>query len=105
MVILVEEEEKSKKKRKKWLIIGGIILTIVIIWFIWALYEENRVHHDKSTIICWNKTKDIENEKEYSITCYGILYKYREYYLKETKKMSAREFTFLFKDFERKTEK
>lgn len=54
-------------------------------------------------MFCLNEVKDVEDNDEYSLTCYGILYKYREYHYNETDELSAREFTLVFKEFARKT--
>ena len=89
---------KTKRLLKRILI---IIIFIVIAWFCLTLYELYRVKTDHRPIICFNEIKDVESSTEYSKTCYGILYKYREYYYQENDKLSAREFTLFFKEFKR----
>ena len=96
--------EKEKKHSKVKLITGillALILFIIILWFCLTIYEYNRVMKDKRPIICLNEVKDIESDKEYSITCDGILYKYREYYSNDTDALMARELIFSFKEFKR----
>ena len=95
-------EEKSNKIKKYIKVISLVLLSIVIIWFSLMLVELYRVKSDKRPIICVNQIKDVEDDDEYSITCYGILYKYREYHYNIDDAISAREFTMVFKDFERK---
>ena len=95
-------QEVNTKKRKIIKIISFIILILVILWFSLVLYEMYRVKTDRKPIICINEVKDLEDNDEYSLTCYGILYKYREYHMNESDELSAREFTLIFKDFARK---
>ena len=83
----------------KWLMI--ILLILVIIWFGITLVEFYRVKTDRKPIICSKMKRDVENNEEYSLTCYGILYKYREYYNNADDSMTAREFTLFFKEFKR----
>lgn len=97
-----KSDEKNQKKRKIIKYISFTILGIVILWFVLVLGEFFRVRIDKKPLICFNAVKDIEDDDEYSITCYGILYKYREYYYNEDNEMSAKEFTLVFKEFSRK---
>ena len=47
--------------------------------------------------------KHIEDD-EYSKMCYGILYKYKEYYYNDNDVLSARELVLFFQDFERRIE-
>ena len=95
-------EEKQEKIIKNIKVIWFIILGIVILWFSLVLVELYRVKIDKRPLICVNEVKDIEDDDEYSLTCYGILYKYREYHYNSDDSISAREFTLVFKEFERK---
>ena len=94
--------ESGTKKRKIIKVIIIIIAIIIVAWFCLALSEYYRVRIDKRPLICFGEKKDIESEKEYSKTCYGIFYKYREYYYNESNEMSAREFTLFFKPCDRK---
>ena len=80
-----------------------IILSIIaILWFALVSIEFYRVKTERKPMICSKMKRDIENTEEYSLTCYGILYKYREYYKTEDGSMTAREFTLFFKEFKRK---
>lgn len=97
-------DEKQRKSLNLIKVICFVLLIIVLAWGSLVLIEFNRVKNDKKPIFCFNELKDIEDDDEYSKTCYGILYKYREYYLKEENVMSAKEFTLVFKDFERNLE-
>lgn len=99
---MTNPEQKEMKVRKTLKIISFVILTIVILWFALVLTEMYRVKIEKRPIICINEVKDIEDDDEYSLTCYGILYKYREYHYNSDDSLSAREFTLVFKEFERK---
>ena len=96
----MENGNLSKTKRTlKYILI--LIIFIVLAWFCLTLFELYRVKTDHRPMICFNEIKDIENNVEYSKTCYGILYKYREYYYQDNDKLSAREFTLFFKEFKR----
>lgn len=95
-------EEKNLRKRKVIKIISYIILAIVVLWFSLVLIEMYRVKTDRKPLLCFNEIKDVEDDDEYSLTCYGILYKYREYHYNDSDALSAREFTLFFKEFERK---
>lgn len=95
------EEQKSKKVRKIAKILSYILLFIALIWFSLVLIELYRVRIDKRPLVCINSIKDIEDDDEYSVTCYGPLYKYREYYYNDTNEISAKEFTLIFKEFDR----
>ena len=95
-------EDKTKKIRKITKIFSFIILILVILWFALVLIEMYRVKTEKRPLICFNEIKDIEDDDEYSLTCYGMLYKYREYHFDEDDEISAREFTLVFKEFERR---
>ena len=98
-----EQENRSKKRITVFEIIAVTIGIIAILWFCLVVYENYRVSKDKKTLICFNSVKEVEDDDEYSITCYGLLYKYREYFYIDNDQMSARELTMFFKDFERKT--
>lgn len=95
------EDVKIIKKRIKLKILGYILLIIAFLWFSLAVFEMYRVKDNKRPLICFNYKEDIEDNDEYSKTCHGILYKYREYYYKDNNKLSAREFTLFFKEFTR----
>lgn len=95
------EDVKILQRRLKFKILAYILLILVFIWFSFAMYEMYRVKDNKRPLICLNMVKDVEDNDEYSKTCYGILYKYREYHYKENDKISAREFTLFFKEFTR----
>lgn len=99
----MEEDKKKLRIRLYVKILFFFLLTVVLAWFSWTVYEYNRVLNDKRPILCYKEIKDVEDDDEYSIMCYGLLYKYKEYYYTDTDEMSAREFTFFFKDFERKS--
>lgn len=94
---------KSKKGLAKIIIKSICILLVIItlIWFSIIVYEYYRVKSDKKPVICFNQTKEPENKDEYSYVCYGLLYKYKEYYYVNTDTISARELTLFFKDFTR----
>ena len=100
----ISVEEKTIKRRKTIKIISFIIGLIVILWFTLVLTEMYRVQTERKPLVCINEIKDIEDDDEYSLTCYGILYKYREYHYTNDDALSAREFTLVFKEFERKIE-
>ena len=78
-----------------------VLLVLVIIWFCFTSIEFYRVKTDRKPFVCSKMKRDIENNEEYSLTCYGILYKYREYYNNEDDSMTGREFTLFFKEFKR----
>ena len=82
-------------------IILSILVIIAVLWFALTIYEFFRVKSEKKPLICLHEVRDIESESEYSLTCYGPLYKYREYYLTDDDSMSGREFTLFFKEFKR----
>ena len=98
----LNSEEKSVKIRKLVKLISFVMLTLVILWFSLILIEMYRVKTDNKPMICFNEVKDVEDDDEYSLTCYGILYKYREYHYNSDDSLSAREFTLVFKEFVRK---
>ena len=95
----------GEKKRKGWKILLYVFLTIVILWFILVLIEYFRVSHDKRPLLCFNYHEVVEDDDEYALLCHGPLYKYKEYYYKTDKTMSARELTMFFTEFVRKTNK
>jgi len=97
-------EDKGVRKRKIIKILSYMVLTIVVLWFCLVLIEFYRVKIDKKPLFCFNDVKDIEDDDEYSVTCYGPLYKYREYHYNEGDDISAKEFTLIFKEFERSLE-
>lgn len=93
---------KDKNKRKGWKILLYILLAIFIIWFIFVVFEYCRVKSNKQPLICLNYHESIGDSDEFAYECYGLLYKYKEYYYKVDKTMSAREFTMFFTEFKRK---
>lgn len=95
------EDTNTTKKRLKLKICGYILLVIVFLWFSFASYEMYRVKNHKKTLICFNEVKDVEDDDEYSKMCYGLFYKYKEYYLKSNDSLTAREFTLFFTEFKR----
>ena len=94
-------EDKSKKILNIIKTIAIVLVIIVVIWFSFTLIEFYRVKSDKRPIVCFNEKKDTESSDEYSLTCYGLLYKYREYYMNDDDSLTAREFTLFFKEFKR----
>jgi len=94
-------EEKSLKIQKIIKMVSFVLVLIIILWLSLVLFESYRVNNDKRPIICLNQVKDIEDDDEYAMTCYGILYKYKEYYYSVDDSISARELTMLFKEFVR----
>lgn len=103
--IKVEEviNRKNEKKKKIIFYLTLFLGIIVVLWFILCLIEYNRVHNDKKPLICFGDSREIESESEYSTSCIGIFYKYKEYYYRATDEISAREFTLFFNDFDRKS--
>lgn len=94
----------ERKVILKRIIIKDVLLGLLFLTVLWALfstYEYSRVARGMDTLICFNEVKEIEDDDEYSITCTGILYKYRRYYYKDSDKLSARAFTMAFNDFKR----
>ena len=91
--------DDKKRLRIKYILI--IIAFLCVIWLSLALVNMYLVKQDKRPVLCFNYQKSQENDNEYSYTCYGILYKYREYYYYSTDSMSAREYTLFFKEFVR----
>ena len=99
----MENEKKASKKKKRiiW-IITIILLTIIVSWFSLTMYNYYRVNTERRPVLCFGDTKEIETNNEYSHICYGIFYKYKEYYSKKNDALTAREFTLFFKEFDRK---
>ena len=95
----------SERKRNIWKYILYIILVIVILWFMLVVVEYYRVAKDKRPLLCFGYHEVVEDDDEYALLCHGILYKYKEYYYKIDKTISARELTMFFTDFVRDTEK
>lgn len=95
------EDKKIFKRRVVIKTLVSSLLSLTIIWAGFTTYEYTRVINDKDTLLCFNKVKEIEDEDEYSITCIGLLYKYRKYYYIESNNLSARAFAMVFNDFER----
>lgn len=95
----------SERKRNVWKYLLYLLLILVILWFILVIYEYYRVSKDKRPLLCWGYKEVIEDDDEYALLCHGPLYKYKEYYYKLDKTMSARELTMFFTEFVRDTEK
>lgn len=93
---------KKKKRVKSFL---GCLLFLIICWFSFTLYDVYRVKTGKSPTICFHIVKDIESPEEYSKTCFGLLIKYREYYLRKNDKLNAKEYTLIWKEFKREVSK
>lgn len=96
--------EKTSKKHRGRKIINIILITLAVITFLWLsllIYNYYRTKTDRRPILCFNYVEEVENTTEYTKTCYGILYKYREYYNKDSDSMTARELTLFFRDFVR----
>ncbi|MBE6155746.1 MAG: hypothetical protein E7164_03210 [Firmicutes bacterium] len=100
---MITPEQKLANTRRKIKIICFCLLGTVILWFSLVLTNLYRVKIDKKPLICMGQYRDIEDNDEYSLTCYGILYKYREYHYTIDDSISAKEFTLIFKDFVRKS--
>ena len=95
----------SERKRKVLKYLLYFILLIVILWFILVIIEYYRVKKDKRPLVCFSYHEVVEDDDEYAIMCYGLLYKYKEYYYKIDKTMSGRELTMFFTEFVRDTSK
>ncbi len=93
------------KKRTVWKIIIYTLLIIVILWFILVVFEYYRVSKDKRPLLCFGYHEVVEDDDEYALLCHGPLYKYKEYYYKSDKTMTARELTMFFTEFVRDTSK
>ena len=75
------------------------MFVFVILWSGFTVYEYIRVKNNQDTLVCLHKVKEQEDNERYSVTCYGIFYKYRKYYYVNSNKLSAREFTMFFNEF------
>lgn len=100
-----DNNEKLIKKVKLTKRVLLVLMIIFICWFSITIYEYYRVKTDKSPLICFNNKKISENDKEDAKVCYGLFYKYKEYYLKDTNSIEAREFTLFFTPFDRDLER
>ncbi len=99
---MVDENKSFKTKKRIIWAVAIVLLVIIVAWFSLAMYNYYRVKTDKKPLLCYGNTKEVEANNEYSYTCYGILYKYKEYYSTKNDKITAREYTLFFKDFDRK---
>lgn len=100
---MVDENKSSRIRKRIIWVIAIILLVLVASWFSLTMYNYYRVSIEKKPILCFGDTKEIEATNEYSHSCYGILYKYKEYYSTNNDVLNAREFTLFFKDFDRKS--
>ncbi len=101
------EYEDLNKKIAKTKVIKTVILIIMLfflIWFGFTTYEYYRVKTDKRTLICLHQNRKSENDDEDSMICYGLGYKYKEYYAKNTNNLTAREFALFFMPMDRNLE-
>lgn len=96
----MENDNKLKKviSIKRLLL---IILALILIWFCFTSYEYYRVKTDKKPLICFNKKEINENDNEKSTMCYGLFYKYKEYYYKKSGSITGREFALFFMAMDR----
>ena len=102
------EYDSNEKVVKKVKLIKKILLIVMIVFiclFSFTIYEYYRVKTDKTPLVCLNSKNISENDKEDDKVCYGLFYKYKEYYLKNTKIVDAREFTMFFTSFDRDLER
>lgn len=103
--LLGDNVAKRKIKLSKTKRLFRLLLVLacigVILWFILVMHEVKRVKNDQKPLLCFRPKSDTEGVGEYSITCYGPLYKYKEYYMSDGDKLNAREFTLYFKTFKR----
>ena len=97
MKVKSTDPEERKSLHVKVAFICAFILLIV--WASFTVYEYNRVSNNKDTLVCLHKVKENETADTYSVTCYGLFYKYRKYYYINSNKISAREFTMIFNEF------
>ena len=97
------KRRKIKLSFKKRFIRFLLVLACLgaILWFLLVMYEVKRVKNDQKPLLCYFYKNDTEAVGEYSVTCYGPLYKYKEYYLSDGDKLNAKEFTLFFKSFKR----
>lgn len=93
--------KKDKNARKIISIIFWLLGVLVFAWFLLLLINYYLVRKDGRPVMCWNYIKEVYDEDEYTLTCNGIFYKYREYYYNDTNRLHAREFTLFFKDFKK----
>lgn len=93
---------KSKNKRKGWKVFLYILLTIFILWFVFVVYEYSRVKNNKEPLVCLNYHEAVGDNDEYTYECFGLFYKYKEYYYKVDKTLSAREITMFFTEYKRR---
>ena len=93
---------KKQRKLKNFL---TLIFVLVICWFSLIIFDVYRVKKGNKPIVCFHVVKDIESPEEYSKTCFGLLTKYREYFLKENDQLNAREYTLIWKEFKREVGK
>ena len=93
--------EKDKKARKIISIVFWVLGVIVFAWFFLVVINYYLVRKDGRPVMCWNYTRENYDEDEYTLTCKGILYKYREYFYNDTNSLHARELTLFFKDFKK----
>ena len=100
MVILMEKSNRVHRGIIKFFVI--LLLIIVLVWFGYTIYELSRVKSGNKPSVCFHEVVDTENINEYSRTCYGVFYKYREYYRLSDDEVTAKEFTLFFKEFKRK---
>ena len=82
-----------------------IVMIFVFVWFSLTVFEYYRVKTNKKPIICMFSKSQSENDNENAVTCYGLFYKYREYYYKDTDELNARELTLFFMPFDRDIER
>lgn len=99
---MVDDKKVTKTKRSVIWIVAILVVIIVASWFGLTTYNYSRVKSDKKPILCFGNSKEIEANNEYSKACYGIFYKYKEYYSTNNDVLTAREFTLFFKEFDRK---
>ena len=95
---------ENDNKYKKVIIIKKILLIILVvslIWFGFTTYEYYSVKNDKRPLICLNKKELNENNNEKSMMCYGVFYKYKEYYFKKSGSITGREFALFFMAMDR----
>lgn len=94
---------KLKLSRKKRIVRFLLVLACIgsVLWFMLVMYEVKRVQNNKQPLVCHLRRIETEGVNEYSITCYGLFYKYREYYIEDKEELNAREFTLFFKSFKR----
>lgn len=97
----MDNEDKKVKRRKKVKIFLTILAIGFLLWFVLLMVEYSRVKNDKRPLLCTPMVKDVEDDDEYAKKCYGLGYKYKEYYYTEDDHMSARELVLFFQEFKR----